>query len=51
MTNAEPHPLSFDVVDVFGDGPFAGNQLAVVYDAGHLDDDQLLAIAVEFGFS
>jgi trans-2,3-dihydro-3-hydroxyanthranilate isomerase len=43
--------LDFDVVDVFADGPFAGNQLAVVHGAGDLTDAQLLALAREFGFS
>jgi trans-2,3-dihydro-3-hydroxyanthranilate isomerase len=43
--------LAFDVVDVFAEAPFAGNQLAVVHGAGDLDDDQLLTIAREFNFS
>lgn len=43
--------LDFDVVDVFGDQPFSGNQLAVVHGASGLDDRQLLAIAREFNYS
>lgn len=43
--------LSFDVVDVFADAPYAGNQLAVVHDSDGLDDGQLLAIAREFNYS
>lgn len=43
--------LTFDVVDVFTDRPFAGNQLAVVHGAEDLSTAQCLAIAQEFGFS
>jgi trans-2,3-dihydro-3-hydroxyanthranilate isomerase len=43
--------LSYDVVDVFTDRPFAGNPLAVVHGAEELDDEQLLAIAREFNLS
>ena len=43
--------LDFDVVDVFAERPFAGNQLAVVHGAGDLPDEALLAIAAEFNFS
>lgn len=43
--------LSFDVVDVFTDRPFAGNQLAVVHGADELSTEQCLAIAREFNFS
>lgn len=43
--------LSFDVVDVFADRPFAGNQLAVVHGAERLTTGQCLDIAREFGFS
>lgn len=43
--------LSFDVVDVFTDRPFAGNQLAVVHGAGDLTTAQCLALAQEFGYS
>ena len=43
--------LSYDVVDVFTDRPFAGNPLAVVHGAEGLTDRQLLAIAREFNLS
>lgn len=43
--------LQFDLVDVFTDRPFAGNQLAVVHGADELSTEQCLAIAQEFNFS
>jgi len=43
--------LSFDVVDVFTDHPFAGNQLAVVHGASSLPAEDCLAITREFNFS
>jgi len=43
--------LEYDVVDVFAEAPFAGNQLAVVHGAADLSGDQLLAIAREFNLS
>ncbi len=43
--------LSFDIVDVFTDRPFAGNQLAVVHGADGLSTEQCLAVAREFGYS
>jgi trans-2,3-dihydro-3-hydroxyanthranilate isomerase len=43
--------LSFDVVDVFTDRPFAGNQLAVVHGASSLPAKDCLAITREFNFS
>lgn len=43
--------LSYDIVDVFAETPYAGNQLAVVHDAADLPDEALLAIAREFDFS
>jgi trans-2,3-dihydro-3-hydroxyanthranilate isomerase len=43
--------LSYDVVDVFAEAPYAGNQLAVVHGADQLSDTQLLAIAREFNYS
>ena len=43
--------LSYDIVDVFTDRPFAGNQLAVVHGADDLSTEQCQAIAQEFGFS
>lgn len=44
-------PFSYYTADVFTDVPFGGNQLAVLPDAGRLDDAQMLAIAGEFNFS
>ncbi len=43
--------LSYEVVDVFTDSPFAGNALAVVLDADDLTTAQLQAIAREFNLS
>ncbi|HET7385380.1 MAG TPA: PhzF family phenazine biosynthesis protein [Nocardioidaceae bacterium] len=43
--------LRYDIVDVFTDRPFAGNQLAVVHGASQLTTEQCLALAREFGFS
>ncbi len=43
--------LDYDVVDVFAEAPFAGNQLAVVHGADGLNEAALLAIAREFNFS
>jgi trans-2,3-dihydro-3-hydroxyanthranilate isomerase len=43
--------LRYDIVDVFTDRPFAGNQLAVVHGADELTTEQCLAIAREFNFS
>jgi trans-2,3-dihydro-3-hydroxyanthranilate isomerase len=43
--------LAYDVVDVFADAPFEGNQLAVVHGTAGLSTDQLQSIAREFGFS
>ena len=43
--------LTYDVVDVFTDRPFTGNQLAVVHGAHALSTEQCLAIAREFGYS
>lgn len=43
--------LAYEIVDVFTDRPFAGNPLAVVFGADHLDSDQLLALAREFNLS
>ncbi|CAN5600495.1 PhzF family phenazine biosynthesis protein [soil metagenome] len=44
-------PLRYDIVDVFTDRPFAGNQLAVVHGADELSTQQCQALAREFGFS
>ena len=46
-----PVRLSYDIVDVFTDRPFAGNQLAVVHGADELTTEQCQAIAQEFGYS
>ncbi|HZJ07220.1 MAG TPA: PhzF family phenazine biosynthesis protein [Nocardioidaceae bacterium] len=43
--------LAYDIVDVFTDRPFAGNQLAVVHGADELSTEQCQAIAQEFNFS
>ena len=43
--------LRYDIVDVFTDRPFAGNQLAVVHGADDLSTEQCLALAREFNFS
>ena len=43
--------LSYDVVDVFTDRPYAGNPLAVVHGAEVLDGEQMQTIAAEFGLS
>jgi trans-2,3-dihydro-3-hydroxyanthranilate isomerase len=43
--------LSYEVVDVFTDRPFAGNPLAVVFGADDLSRDQMQALAREFHLS
>jgi trans-2,3-dihydro-3-hydroxyanthranilate isomerase len=43
--------LEYEIVDVFGAAPFAGNPLAVVYGADGLSDAQLQALAREFNLS
>ncbi|NUR08765.1 MAG: PhzF family phenazine biosynthesis protein [Nocardioidaceae bacterium] len=43
--------LAFDIVDVFTDRPYAGNQLAVVHGAEGLSTEQCQALAREFNFS
>ena len=43
--------LRYDIVDVFTDRPFAGNQLAVVHGAEDLTTEQCLALAREFNYS
>ena len=43
--------LSYDVVDVFCDRPFAGNPLAVVHGAHDLSTGQLQSLAREFNLS
>jgi PhzF family phenazine biosynthesis protein len=43
-----PRPsVEFVHVDVFADGPYSGNSLAVLVDSGNLDDAQMLAITQE----
>jgi trans-2,3-dihydro-3-hydroxyanthranilate isomerase len=44
-------PYRYAVLDVFTDTPLVGNPLAVVLDAGGLDDARMLAIAAEFNLS
>ena len=41
----------FHTVDVFAREPYAGNQLAVVHDAGDLDDETMLALTRETNYS
>jgi trans-2,3-dihydro-3-hydroxyanthranilate isomerase len=43
--------LRYEVVDVFAPRPFAGNQLAVVLDAGRLTTEQCQELAREFHLS
>jgi trans-2,3-dihydro-3-hydroxyanthranilate isomerase len=43
--------VAYEIVDVFTDRPFAGNPLAVVYDAESLAADQMHALAREFNLS
>ncbi|AFL53757.1 trans-2,3-dihydro-3-hydroxyanthranilate isomerase [Sinorhizobium fredii] len=43
--------VSYVTVDVFTAERFAGNQLAVIPDARGLSDEQMQAIAAEFGYS
>jgi trans-2,3-dihydro-3-hydroxyanthranilate isomerase len=43
--------LAYEIVDVFTDRPFTGNPLAVVFGAGALAGDQMLALAREFNLS
>jgi trans-2,3-dihydro-3-hydroxyanthranilate isomerase len=43
--------LGYEVVDVFAPRPYAGNPLAVVFDAGDLTTEQCQALAFEFHLS
>lgn len=43
--------LRYEILDVFTDTALAGNPLAVVHDAGGLDDERMQAIAREFNLS
>ena len=45
-----PNP-TFYIVDVFAEGKYAGNQLAVVREVGHLPDVALQMIAAEMNYS
>lgn len=52
MTSFSPvHSVDYVTVDVFTEDRFAGNQLAVIPDARSLSDQQMQAIATEFGYS
>ena len=44
-------PRQFHIVDVFARERYAGNQLAVVTDAGDLDSEQMQAVAAEMDYS
>jgi trans-2,3-dihydro-3-hydroxyanthranilate isomerase len=48
---AAPELLDYEVVDVFAPRPFAGNPLAVVFDADALSTEQCQALAFEFHLS
>src|SRR4051812_1672657 len=41
----------FHIVDVFAEHPYAGNQLAVVLDAGGLSEETMRCIATEMNYS
>lgn len=43
--------VAYEIVDVFTDRPFAGNSLAVVYDAADLAGDQMHTLAREFNLA
>src|SRR5215213_3781726 len=43
--------LGFRLLDVFSVGPFTGNQLCVVPDAGDVDADTMRSLTREIGFS
>ena len=43
--------VAYQIVDVFTSRPFAGNPLAVVYDADGLDTDQMQTLAREFNLA
>lgn len=44
-------PTAYVLCDVFTDRPFAGNPLAVFLDGSGLGDDEMFALAREFGWS
>ncbi len=43
--------MRYLILDVFAEEKYAGNQLAVVFGAGHLSGEQMQALAREFHFS
>ncbi|MEV6298056.1 PhzF family phenazine biosynthesis protein [Actinoplanes sp. NPDC051861] len=43
--------VPYEIVDVFTDRPFAGNPLAVVFEAEHLAADQMQTLAREFNLA
>lgn len=43
--------LTFHIVDVFAEEKYAGNQLAVVLDAGGLSGEEMQSIATEMNYS
>lgn len=43
--------VEYEIVDVFTDRPYAGNPLAVVFDADELSGERMAAIAQEFNLS
>lgn len=51
MASPAPGRLDYEVVDVFAPRPFAGNPLAVVFDADGLSTAQCQALAGEFHLS
>ncbi|MBY3552720.1 PhzF family phenazine biosynthesis protein [Modestobacter lapidis] len=51
MASSAADRLSYEVVDVFAPRPFAGNPLAVVFDADFLTTGQCQALAFEFHLS
>jgi trans-2,3-dihydro-3-hydroxyanthranilate isomerase len=50
-TLGQPVPYPYAILDVFTERPLAGNPLAVVFDAGGLDEQRMQAIASEFNLS
>jgi trans-2,3-dihydro-3-hydroxyanthranilate isomerase len=51
VSSSVPDRLSYQVVDVFAPRPYAGNPLAVVFDADGLTTEQCQALAFEFHLS
>jgi trans-2,3-dihydro-3-hydroxyanthranilate isomerase len=48
---SDPETLDYEIVDVFAPRAFAGNPLAVVFDADRLSTEQCQALAFEFHLS